>query len=96
MGAVINKTVRSLIIQRLRTQNYWSVCIDLSIRTSTTKLENQESFIDILMPDITVHLMSVNKKLNKRLRNDRLDNQLIVKGKSHEAIDVRKVNNVQT
>ena len=59
----------------------WSVCIDLSIRTATTKLGNQESFIDILMTDIAAHLLDVNERLNERLRNDRLDDQLDVRAK---------------
>ena len=57
------------------------MCIDLSIRTATTKLGNQESFIDILMTDIAAHLLDVNERLNERLRNDRLDDQLDVRAK---------------
>ena len=57
------------------------MCIDVSIKTTTTKLGNQESFIDILMTDIAAYLMSVNERLNERLRNDRLDDQLDVREK---------------
>lgn len=91
---VINKTVRSLILQWLKTHNCYSVNINLSIRTTTTKLGNQDSYIDIRITEIVVHLLEINKKLKERLTNDRLDNdQLNIKGKYHMAIDVRNLKN---